>query len=167
MHLFKQLFAALNKVSVKYLVAGGIAVNLYGIQRSTADVDLVLRLDEENVRKFMRVVKDLDLRPKVPVPLEDLQDAHKREQWIRDKGWAVFSLYDPRNPFFLLDIFVKEPFDFVEVYGSRRVFEFEETTIPVVPIAELIAMKEISDRPQDKADVFYLKKILEEWTGEN
>ena len=124
MHLFKQLFAALNKVSVKYLVAGGIAVNLYGIQRSTADVDLVLRLDEENVRKFIGIAKDLDLRPKLPVPLEHLQEAHRREQWIRDKGLTVFSLYDQRNPFFLLDIFVKEPFDFVEVYGSRRVFEF-------------------------------------------
>jgi len=34
------------------------------------------------------------------------------------------------------------------------------------PIRELIRMKERSNRPQDKADVFYLKKIIEGWKDE-
>jgi hypothetical protein len=38
--------------------------------------------------------------------------------------------------------------------------------IPAVPILDLIAMKEKSGRPQDKADVFYLKKIAEEWSDD-
>jgi len=43
MELFKTLFSSLNQASVKYMVAGGIAVNLYGIERATADVDIVLQ----------------------------------------------------------------------------------------------------------------------------
>ena len=39
------------------MVAGGIAVNLYGIERATADVDLIIDLDEENTSKFVRVAK--------------------------------------------------------------------------------------------------------------
>ena len=75
----------------------------------------------------------------------------------------VFTVYDDENPFFLIDIFVEIPFDFETVYEKRKKIEFEDTVIPVVPIVDLIAMKEKSARPQDKADIFYLKKILEEW----
>ncbi len=35
---------------------------------------------------------------------------------------------------------------------------FEDTIIPVVPIKELIKMKESLDRQQDRANIFYLKK---------
>jgi hypothetical protein len=41
------------------------------------------------------------------------------------------------------------------------------TGIPVVPIKELIRMKDKSNRPQDQADIFYLKKIIGEWRDEN
>ena len=148
------------------MVAGGIAVNLYGIERATADIDIVLKLDEKNVSKFIRVAKKLGLKPKVPVRLEDFIDEDKRKAWIKDKGLTVFSLYDPKNPFFLLDIFVEMPFDFDEVYKLREKIKFEDTTIPLVPIEQLIKMKEKSDRPQDRADIYYLKKIMKDWRHE-
>ena len=151
---------------MKYLVAGGIAVNLYGIERATADIDIVLKVDEKNLSKFVRVAKKLGLQPRLPLALDDLIDGEKRKSWIVDKDMVVYSLYDAKNPFFLLDIFVQEPFHFEEVYEKRKKIEFENTVIPLVPIKALIAMKENSDRPQDKADVFYLKKITEDWQHE-
>lgn len=166
MKLFKELFSALSSESVKYLVAGGIAVNLYGIERATADIDVVLKLDEENILRFAAVAKRLGLKPRIPVKLQDFADESKRMEWIEEKGMAVFSLFDPRNPFFLLDIFVETPFDFGEVYKKRKKIRFGDITIPVVPIDELIRMKEESGRPQDRADVFYLRKIVEEWKDE-
>jgi len=166
MQLFKNLFSSLNKASVKYMVAGGIAVNLYGIERATADIDIVLKVDEKNLVKFVKVAKKLGLKPKLPLALDDLIDGEKRKSWTVDKHMVVYSLYDAKNPFFLLDIFVEEPFNFDEVYEERKKIEFENTVIPLVPIKALIAMKEKSDRPQDKADVFYLKKIIEDWQHE-
>ena len=151
---------------MKYLVAGGIAVNLYGIERATADIDIALKVDEKNLSKFVRVAKKLGLQPRLPLALDDLIDGEKRKSWIVDKDMVVYSLYDAKNPFFLLDIFVQEPFHFEEVYEKRKKIEFENTVIPLVPIKALIAMKENSDRPQDKADVFYLKKIAEDWQHE-
>jgi len=151
---------------VKYLVGGGVAVNLYGIERATADIDIVLKVDEKNLSKFVKVAKKLGLKPKLPLPLDDLIDGEKRRSWTVDKNMVVFSLYDARNPFFLLDIFVEEPFNFDEVYEERKKIEFENTVIPLVPIKALIVMKEKSDRPQDKADVFYLKKIAGDWQHE-
>lgn len=34
------VFMALNEADVRYLVAGGVAVNAYGYQRMTQDLDL-------------------------------------------------------------------------------------------------------------------------------
>jgi len=166
MELFKKLFASLNRGSVKYMVAGGIAVNLYGIERSTADIDIVLKLEKANVLRFIKLAKRLGLKPKVPVKLDDFVDPGKRDSWISEKGMTVFSLYDPKTPFFLIDIFVESPFDFDEVYRRRKKIRSEDTVIPVVPINELILMKEKSNRPQDRADVFYLRKIIKEWSDE-
>ena len=166
MELFKDLFSSLNQASIKYMVAGGIAVNLYGIERATADVDIVLELEKGNLSKFIRVAKKLGLKPKIPVKLEDFIDPEKRKSWRMNKGMMVFSLYDPKNPFFLIDIFTEIPFDFDEVYRQRNRISFENIVIPVVPIKKLIAMKEESDRPQDRADVFYLKKIMLRWKDE-
>ena len=122
-------------------------MNLYGIERATADLNMILKLDEENLRRFVGTVKDLGLKPKMPVKLDDFVDA--------------------KNPFFLLDIFVEIPFDFDKVYRKHKIINFEDTETSVIPIKELIRMQEKSNRPQDQADVFYLKKIIGEWRDEN
>ena len=125
MELFRSLFFSLNKAAIKYLVAGGIAVNLYGIERATGDVDIVLQLEKRNLSKFIEVAQKLALKPKIPVKLEDFMDPEKRKSWRMDKGMMVFSLYDPKNPFFLIDIFTEIPFDFDAIYKQRKKVKFE------------------------------------------
>jgi hypothetical protein len=163
MKIFNRLFLTLNQKKIRYLVAGGIAVNLYGIERATADLDIVLKLDEKNLAAFVEAAKGLGLKPKIPVRIDDLVDPEKRKEWVSEKNMTVFSLFDSKNPFFLLDIFVEVPFDFNEVYKKRKTIKFEDTFITVVPIEELIRMKEKSDRPQDRTDIIYLKKIRKDW----
>jgi hypothetical protein len=163
---FERLFSALNKAKVRYLIAGGIAVNLYGIERATADIDLVVDLEEGNLNRFIAIMKELNFKPKVPVKLEDFANKEKRELWIKEKGMLVFSLFDPNNPFFLLDIFVEIPFNFSAVYELRQKMKAGNVTIPVIPLKYLIEMKEKAGRHQDIADVFYLKKIEKEWKDE-
>ncbi|MBI5197746.1 MAG: nucleotidyl transferase AbiEii/AbiGii toxin family protein [Nitrospirae bacterium] len=164
---FLKLFSTLNRKKIRYLVAGGVAVNLYGIERATGDIDLVVHLEQSNLEKLVEVMKELGFKPKVPVKLEDFVRDEKREEWIREKEMKVFSVYDPRNPYFLLDIFVEEPFDFNKVYKERKKIKAGNLTIPVVPIKRLIEMKESVGRPQDIADVYYLKKIEREWENES
>jgi hypothetical protein len=47
------IFKRLNEKKIKYIVVGGIAVNLYGIPRMTYDLDLLLDLEDENLRRFL------------------------------------------------------------------------------------------------------------------
>lgn len=62
--------------------------------------------------------------------------------------WCQKSVLSPH-------VFVEIPFEFGEVYKRRKRIKFENITIPVVPIKELIAMKEHFNKPQDKADSNY------------
>jgi len=163
---FESLFSALNKGKVRYLVVGGIAVNLYGIERATADIDLVVDLEENNLQKFIKVMKEHNYKPKIPVKLDDFTEKEKRENWIKEKGMMVFSLFDPQNPFFLLDVFITEPFDFDEVFEARKEMKSGNVKIPVISIGHLVEMKEKTGRPQDVSDVFYLKKIKGAWENE-
>ncbi len=151
---------------MQYLVADGVAVNLYGIERATADLDLVVLMEKRNLERFVEAMGELGLKPKMPVILEDFVDAEKRKSWVTHKNMKVFSLYDPENPFFLLDVLIDMPFDVAAIYVRRKELHFEDTVIPVVDIRDLISMKETVDRPQDRADVFHLKKIMEEWRDE-
>jgi len=62
MEIFSRLFDSLNKGGVEYLVCGGIAVNLYGIERATADKEKTGRpqdrADVFYLKKIMEEWKD-------------------------------------------------------------------------------------------------------------
>ena len=150
MEIFKRLFSSLNSESLRYMVVGGIAVNLYGIERATADIDVVVRLDKENLLRFVGIAKKLGLKPKLPVKLEEFVDADKRKEWVENKGMTVFSLYDARNPFFLLDVFVETPFDFDEVHKQRKKIKFEDT---VIPVADAIMIPWTERKPSHEKSV--------------
>lgn len=159
---FLDLFASLNRNEVRYLLVGGLAVNLYGIERATGDIDLVIDVTEENIRSFSRSMHEVGMCPRAPVRIEDFGDPSVRRSWIDEKGMRVFSLFHPQQHYLELDVFVECPFDFSEVYGRREVMGQGAIKIAVAPIDILIAMKEAADRPQDRADVYHLRQIKDE-----
>lgn len=158
---FEQIFAALQGAGVRYLTVGGVAVVLHGHARFTADLDLVLSLDEDNVLAALGALEVLGYRPRAPVRLTDFADAKQRKQWVDEKGLTVFSMWSPKLPATDIDIFVEEPFSFDEVF-ERAVcvtLDDSETVISVASIADLIALKKQAGRPQDLADIEALRAV--------
>jgi len=151
--------AALNAGGVRYLIVGGVAVVLYGHLRTTVDLDLVLDLDDANVRKALRVFEGLGYIPRAPVPLADFADEKKRSRWIEEKNMLVFSLYRPDETAFEVDLFVREPFDFETVWQRRTVVQLEGVEAPVVSLQDLRRLKERAGRPQDMADLEALRLL--------
>ena len=45
----RAILHALNHNNIRYLIAGGVAVNIHGYQRMTQDLDLVIQLIPENI----------------------------------------------------------------------------------------------------------------------
>jgi hypothetical protein len=115
----ERVFEALEASGARYLVAGGVAVVLHGHPRFTADLDLALALDRENLSRALRALASLGYRPRAPVPLNAFADPEQRAEWVRTKGLTVFSLWSSELTMTEIDLFVADPIPFEEAWPRR------------------------------------------------
>src|SRR5438045_9286974 len=97
-HINEILFA-LTDAEVEFVIGGGVAAVLHGVERVTLDIDLALDMDPANVEKFLRVIHELGLQRRVPVPAHDLMSREAGQRMVAEKGALVFSLVDSYRPF--------------------------------------------------------------------
>jgi predicted nucleotidyltransferase len=165
--LIEPLFKALNEAGVRYVVVGGLAVVLHGYARLTADVDLIVDLDEEEARKAIEALVAIGLRPRAPVDPDDFSRRSVREAWVRDRGMQVFSMVDPSNPMLVVDLFATHPIPFEELWSGAREMTLDDATVRVASIPHLIRLKRMSGRAQDQIDIEHLEAIQRERGGED
>ena len=157
---YEQVFRKLNKKRVRYLVVGGIAVNLHGFPRVTGDLDIMLDLnDGKSVNGFVEVVKVLGFKPKIPVKVDDFAIPSKRKSWIEEKNMKVFSVYNPSQEIEHIDVLIENLIDFDKAYKTREIVNAGNLKVPVVSIDDLIKLKKISGRKRDEIDIAALKEI--------
>src|SRR5216117_842124 len=113
---FEALVAALEAAGVRYLVAGGLAVNAYGYLRFTKDVDLVVQLVPETIESAFRALATLGYRPMAPITATQFANPALRAGWIRDKGMQVLQFWSDQHRETPVDVFVTEPFPFDDEY---------------------------------------------------
>lgn len=162
MSLYLPLFKALNDADVQYIVVGGLATVLHGYARFTADIDLVINLNQQEAEKAINAITSMGLKPRLPVDPVKFTDAATRESWITDKNMLVFSFFDPDNPLMVLDVFVREPFPFQDMAKRAINMDIGGISVPVCAINDLIAMKQLAGRPKDLEDIKYLQGLLDE-----
>lgn len=154
----RSIMEALEGGGVRFLVAGGLAVNAHGLLRFTADVDIVVQLAPENVRRTFAALGTLGYRPIVPVTADGFADPATRSGWIRDKGIRVLSFRSDEHKTVTVDVFVEEPFVFDQEYERALKKELTGgTTVRFVSLGTLLRMKTEAGRPQDLADIEQLK----------
>ncbi len=61
---YESVFKALQENNVRYAVAGGVALVLHGVVRFTADLDLIVDLEPENLSRFVHTMSGLGYRPR-------------------------------------------------------------------------------------------------------
>jgi hypothetical protein len=153
---------ALNEAGVRYLIVGGMAVVAHGYVRFTADLDLILDLRDDNLRRATAALAGQGYRPRAPVPLEDFADAQKRAQWVREKHLTVFSLDSPIHPRTEVDLFVEVPFDFDKAFAEASVMELAPgLSATFVSYEGLLTLKNQAGRPKDIQDIARLKALRE------
>lgn len=145
---YKKEIKALNQRRIKYLVVGGIAVNLYGLVRLTRDMDLMIDISEENLQKFVRLMNQLGYGSKISM-----------EEW---KGLVAIAFRHKEEENKQIDIFLKNPIDFKEAYKKRKVMRAENVNISCIGFDDLLRLKEIAGRDRDWIDIGYLKKYRKE-----
>ncbi|MDD5329282.1 MAG: nucleotidyl transferase AbiEii/AbiGii toxin family protein [Sulfuricella sp.] len=154
---YLDLFRSLERHRVRYLLVGGLAMNLHGVPRMTMDVDLALALDSANLQGFFDAVRELGLKPALPVSLEDLCDVGKRAEWVEKRNMIAFALQGAEKNVPTVDVLIGVELPFEQAYCRRETRDLAGVPISLASVEDMIALKEQAGRAQDISDIQHLK----------
>ncbi len=154
-----EILKGLYKSNVRYLLAGGLSVNLYGVPRVTQDIDIVIAMDKENVLKLTFLLEELGYVPRLPISPDDLANPDNVKDWIENRNLKAFSFYHKKDNYKVIDIVLVHPLDFERSFNNKTVKKAKDIDLYLASIDDLIKMKEFSGRAQDLSDIEMLNKV--------
>lgn len=143
---FLEFIEYLNKEGAKYVLIGGYAVVINGHSRSTGDIDIFIKIDNDNVEKVLMAIDDFGFGS-IGFTAEDLTD----------EG-SIVQMGVPPLRIDILNAIDGVTFD--EAYKMAIEYEEEGVKMKVMHINHLIQNKEASGRDKDRDDAAALKKII-------
>lgn len=159
MNIFEKVFRALSDAGVKYLVVGGVAVNLHGHARFTGDLDLVVFLDGENLSKMDKAMKEMGYVERLPISLTSLGDKKQVKEWVKKKNFKAFTYFPLNENPLQVDIIIDESLQFEKIAKDCVVKKIGDLDIPVISINGLIEMKKKASRSKDLEDIQMLDNL--------
>lgn len=144
---FMSVLDAFDKQKLEYILIGGAAVILQGIERLTRDIDIFVRMNNENIgllrKALISIFEDESIGE---ITLEELQK------------YAVIRYGTPDN--FYIDIIAR--LGEVAVYEDLEyeIITFQGIKIRIATLETLHKLKKDTLRYKDKFDAAYLKDLI-------
>ena len=143
---FREFIQSLNNSNVQYILVGGYSVILHGYSRTTGDMDIWVKKDEENYNKLVLAFQEFKM------PLFDMT----RENFMNNKAIDVFTFGQAPVSIDLMTSVKGLNFD--NAYINSQIYALEDLNIRVIGYDDLIKAKQTSGRPRDLDDIEKLKK---------
>lgn len=161
---FTEILLALVDAGVEYVVGGGVAAVLHGVERVTLDLDISVNMTGSNLDRLAIAVNRLGLKPRVAVAVDVLRDPEQVRKLVEEKHAIVFSFIDPSNPLRYLDLFLKEDLSYPVLAQDAVSIELDGRRVLVASAPRLLALKKAIQPPRDKdiLDIAALERILNE-----
>lgn len=133
--------------NVEFILIGGFAVNYYGFNRPTGDMDIWLKPTIANKKKL------LDALTKYGFDKESLD-------YVSSLDFANPEVFACGEPPVRIDFLTKISGVNYEEADTRKILApFGELTIPILHLQHLILSKISNNRTKDKLDIEELQKI--------
>ena len=155
-----EILCTLSDHHVDFVVAGGVAMVLHGVERTTLDLDVAVSLEPENLRRFLEAKASLRLVPRAPVPAEVILDQQSIADLIREKNALVFTFWSPEEPYRQIDLFLTRENSFDDLIADAYVLEIRARVIRVASRRKLIEMKS-RVRPVREKDISDIRALTE------
>ncbi|MBV8587193.1 MAG: hypothetical protein JO308_12965 [Verrucomicrobia bacterium] len=146
--------------AVNFVVAGGVALVLHGVERITYDLDLAIDQEPANLRLFLVEIARLGFIPRAPVPPDSLLDPVIVQRMVLEKHAIVFSFWSPDEPYKQIDIFLTKENSFADLLVDAEIIQLRGRRIKVASKRKLIEMKE-RIRPRREKDVQDIRALSE------
>lgn len=138
---FLSVLRAFQDAQVRYVLVGGLAVLLHGVDRLTADIDLIVDLAPEQASRAIETL---------------LAGYRPVYRLMRALGF-----WDPQNRCPTVDVFAEYPMDFEKLFSAAVLMPLSGTNVRVASIHHLIELKRAAGRPRDLEDAARLSQMHE------
>ncbi|MEX2588565.1 MAG: hypothetical protein WD334_00080 [Chitinophagales bacterium] len=158
----EEIIIELANENVSFIISGGVAGVLHGLERMTLDLDISVDRKPENLKRFIAVMKKLNMVPRAPVQPEIFLDDELLNKIAKEKNALVFTFIDIDNPYKQVDIFITKSMGYNVLLEDTEEKEMYGVKIRYLTIEKLIELKQKIEpmRSKDKWDIEELKKIL-------
>lgn len=145
---FREYIQLLNKFEVRYVLVGGMSVNLHGYNRTTGDMDLWVEPTPANHTELCKV----HLAYRMP-----MGEMEKLDNFLDTNTYDVFTF---GGGIYSIDLLtVCKGLVFSEVYEASLLHKEHELTVRYVALNHLKQAKKASGRQKDLADIEELEKL--------
>ncbi|MEE9367742.1 MAG: hypothetical protein V3V05_02645 [Pontiella sp.] len=160
----RKIIIALADAGVDFVIGGGVACVLHGVERFTLNLDVSVNLDDSNLEQFIAIMHQLGLIPRVPVPPEALLEPGFRKMIVEEKSALVFTFIDLDDSRKHVDMFLTDDLSFEVMSKDSQPVELDGRLIKIASISKLLELKESIDPPRDKdqIDIVVLKRLLKD-----
>jgi hypothetical protein len=144
---FMSVLDAFDKQKVEYILVGGVAVILHGIERLTRDMDIFVKMDNKNIQRLRKALHSIFNDESIEeITLEELLK------------YAVIRYGTPDG--FYIDIMAR--LGEVAVYKDLEyeIISYQGITIRIATPETLHNLKKDTIRYKDKFDAEYLKDLI-------
>jgi len=141
---YEDILRLFNKNKVKYFIIGAYAVAFYARPRYTKDIDILVESDIENGEKIVKSLKEFGFKS-LKISAKDFVK----------KGRIIQLGYEPIR----VDIITSIPrTNFKEMWKNKKRSKYGDEKVFFIGQKDLIKIKKISGREQDRVDVKILTK---------
>lgn len=137
----RRVLEALERAGVRYVVIGGVALNLHGLPRATEDLDIFVAPEVDNIERLKAALRSVYDDPCIDeITADDLLGDYPAVQYVPPTGT------------FHIDILTRlgERFDFASLTSQR--VDLDGLAVSIVTPRTLYRMKRSTVRPKDHVD---------------
>lgn len=146
----RDILQALLHHRVDFLLIGGYAVNYYGYNRATGDMDIWINPDNQNKESLLRALASLGFD-------EEGMDIIRGWDFSQPQKFHIGSDGQPDKTEFMTHI---SGVNYSKAKENSIPADIDGLPLPLIHYNNLIQNKKATGRTKDKADVEYLEKIM-------
>ena len=148
-HIWHQIIKKFNQSQLEYVLVGGAALIIHGLPRSTLDMDFYLISRKNTIERIFEIMDSLKLVSQQKDILKLLNFPH-----LLEGQWISFA-HEKKD---IVDVYLASEKEFQPLYKNSELKNDNDIHIRVASLNDLKAMKRISARAIDLADI----KLIEE-----
>lgn len=152
---FDEALAVLTRHDVQFIVVGGIAAILQGSPLTTEDVDAVYLVSEENCRRLVEALDEMNASYADPAGRTIRPDVERL---------ASARVHLLNTSYGRVDLMrtVGDDLAYPQLIGRTRELQVAGVDLLVLELEAIIETKEQADRPKDRFQLPFLRQLLAE-----